>query len=372
MGLAAFDVGSFAYEVGGSQHGPQWGTSWDRQTATVLHLRDEDGVPGYSVTWPEAPTPHALALNIAAWLRASGGAVSVDGHPEANLGLFNRIRRLGGSTLVVAAIDNALWDARGRKEGVPVHRLLGTRHDALPAQAASRIDQFLPDAEAVVEHVLETRADGYGCFKLHLWGDPVRDVQACAAVREACGREFGLALDPIGRYGIDDAITVGRELARLGFLWLEDPIDAERRADYPKLAEEVGLPLAAADALLWSVNDYLDAIALGCPGILRLDPGRQGITLCQRLARLAEARGMRCEFHGFGPEANSAAAIHCGLSQAALSYYEVCVPRPEFEVPGVAVETALRPDGRVAAPTLPGIGLEVDWPDLERRLEFVR
>ncbi|MGE3991911.1 enolase C-terminal domain-like protein [Pseudorhodoplanes sp.] len=362
-----------SHKVGVLRYAPavQWEGAHAEQTAVFVVLADAYGARGASVTWADSRSSKGLALTIAAWLDEFSSRLDPDQHPEGAAPLINRMRRLGTSFLAVAAIDNALWDLRGQRAGKSVHALLGSHHQSLPAQGASRRELGLASAESIAELMHDAKAEGLLAFKLHLWGDPARDMAGVRALRTAMGPDYGLVLDPMGRYRLEDAVTVGRCLTELGFLWFEDPISAEDHASYPALTSRIAIPLAGADALLWSWNDYAAAIARNAPQILRLDPGRHGISFCHSLAQLAEAKGLRAEFHSFGPEPSSIAALHCAVAQKATSYYEVCHPQADFAVPGIRTPSTLSKAGSVSAPSGHGLGLEIDWAALEKRAEWI-
>jgi L-alanine-DL-glutamate epimerase-like enolase superfamily enzyme len=362
------------YQVGVIRYSPsvQWGGAAPEQTAVIVRLGDSDGVVGASVTWADSPSADGLALTISAWLGEFAERIVADHHPDASAAQFNRMRRLGTSFLAVAAIDNALWDLRGQRAGVPVHALLGSHHENLRTQGASRRELLLESAPPIAELMHEAKAEGLLSFKLHLWGEPNRDLEAVQYLRAAMGRDYGLVLDPMGRYSLEDAVVIGRRLEELHFLWFEDPISAEKRALYPKLGSQLDIPIAAADALLWSWNDYVSAVELPAPQILRLDPGRQGISFCHRLSRIAEEGGKYCEFHSFGPEPSAIASLHCAVAQKPASYYEVCHPQADFSVPGIMTPAKPSADGTISAPKGAGLGLIIDWPAIMKRAQWVR
>ena len=86
--------------------------------------------------------------------------------------------------------------------------------------------------EAYADFALKCKARGYTAFKLHTWQppmpgapDPKRDVAACAAVREAVGDDMALMLDSFHYYSREEALYLGKELEKLNFYWLEEPMD---------------------------------------------------------------------------------------------------------------------------------------------------
>jgi L-alanine-DL-glutamate epimerase-like enolase superfamily enzyme len=349
----------------------QWQRPERDQIATIVRVRATGGIEGVSVTWNDSPSPEAMALTIDAWFGEGLVGRDVRTHPAGFERELKRAAWNGTSPVAVAAIDNALWDAKAKVAGLPVHAALGTRHESLPVYAGSRAELQMKSAEEVADHVIEARESGHGVYKLHLWGDWRADIANCELVRRRLGDGYGLMFDPMERYSLGEAVTVAGVLERLGFLWFEDPISCEQRQAYSWLADRVSIPLVAADALQWSFNDYAEAARARAPMLLRLDAGRQGLTFCRRVMELANDCGVGCEIHAFGPEANSVAGLHLALAQRPVSYYEACFPRRDFEIPGIEVPTRLDRAGRVAAPTRPGLGLEIDWADIERRIEWV-
>jgi L-alanine-DL-glutamate epimerase-like enolase superfamily enzyme len=348
-----------------------WAEKTAKQAATIIRIVLESGKEGVSVSWNDSPSATGMARTIESWFASELIGLDILDHPASTEKLFNLVGWHGTSCLAIAAIDNALWDAKAVESGLSLHRLLGNFHAQLPSYAVSRVELSMTSVEPIVEHIALARSEGYHAYKLHLWGDRDRDIAACKQIRDAHGAEFGLMLDPLGRYSITDAVIVGHELERLNFLWFEDPTRGAERHAYPWLAQQLRIPLVATDSLQWSFTDYIDVIDRQCPVVLRLDAGRQGITFCKKVVELANYRGIRCEFHAFGPEANSVLGLHMGLAQRLSSFYEGCIPRRDFEVPGFIVESHLTNTGMVDAPTSEGSGVRADWGYLETNVQWI-
>ena len=73
-------------------------------------------------------------------------------------------------------VDVALWDLEGRVLGVPVHRLLGTYRDSIPAYASTTTFATVEEYLDVADQCLEL---GYPAIKLHAWGDARADADLC-------------------------------------------------------------------------------------------------------------------------------------------------------------------------------------------------
>ena len=74
----------------------------------------------------------------------------------------------------VGAVDTALWDLAGKIAGLPVHALMGTCRNSIPAYASS---QVLPDAAAYVDQAQEFKSKGWQAYKIHPPRDPDHDIK---------------------------------------------------------------------------------------------------------------------------------------------------------------------------------------------------
>ena len=82
----------------------------------------------------------------------------------------------------IAVLDCALWDLAGRAAGVPVYKLLGAQRDRVTAYASSLTYATLAEFEREIDGYLET---GFKAVKLHVWGDPDRDIELCETDRKS-------------------------------------------------------------------------------------------------------------------------------------------------------------------------------------------
>lgn len=81
---------------------------------------------------------------------------------------------------VLGLVDVALWDLVGKAVGQPVHQLLGTYREAIPAYASTVTFDSVEEYLDVATQCLEL---GYVGIKLHAWGTR-RRTRTCA---RSCG-----------------------------------------------------------------------------------------------------------------------------------------------------------------------------------------
>jgi L-alanine-DL-glutamate epimerase-like enolase superfamily enzyme len=119
----------------------------------------------------------------------------------------------------IAAIDLALWDLEGRRQGEPVWRLLGAKSGGSVVVNALIGARDCASAAAEAAAVADA---GFRCVKVKVGlGD---DVARVAAVREAVGPDVALRLDANGAWSIEQAVAHLRELAPHAIELCEEPV----------------------------------------------------------------------------------------------------------------------------------------------------
>ena len=233
-------------------------------------------------------------------------------------------------TGAISALDQALWDIRGKHLGVPVWQLLGGR--ARRAVRAMRVVDT-GSIEQVVEAARRAVSDeGYSALKILLFQDDhhglrqarrIEDLVArFAAVRETVGWDVDLGVELHRNMTAGDAVLLCAELARLRPLFVEDPIPPDSVAALRAFVARVDVPVAAGErcSTIWEFAEYLER-----PGVafVRPDVGiAGGITHVKKICSLAEAFHAGVLPHSF-PSGPVAVAAHVQLG--------ACVPNWELQ-----------------------------------------
>lgn len=284
---------------------------------------------------------------------------------------------------VLSAVDQALWDLAGRALGQPVYKLLGGFRDKVKAYASTMCGDDLPGGldspAAYARFALQCQARGYTAFKMHTWMPPLpgapdvrRDVEACAAVREAVGPGMILMLDSFHYYSREEALILGRELEKLNFYWLEEPMDEHSTSSYAWLANQLAIPICGPETAEGKMQTRAEWIVRGASDISRGGVGDLGgITPLVKTAHLCEAFGMRMEVHG-----NGAANLHvlCAMGIPG-EFYERGLLHPflDYEVPPPwlnALDDPLDDKGYVHVSQKAGLGMDINFDYIQdNRLE---
>ncbi|RME50367.1 MAG: enolase [Caldilineae bacterium] len=291
-----------------------------------------------------------------------------------NLKERQRLNLATMSDRVLTAIDLALWDLAGRYLGQPVHKLLGASRDKVPAYASTMCGDDMPGGLATPEDYANFAAwckqRGYPAFKLHTWQPPMpgapdvkRDVAACAAVREVYGPDAHLMLDPYHYYSRLEALYLARELEKLDYYWMEEPMDEHSMSSYIWLCEQTALPICGPETAEGKMFTRAEWIKHGACDLVRGGVGDVGgITPLMKIAHLAESFGMRMEVHG-GGVGNLHVLCAMGIPG---QYYERGLLHPfiDYEQPPAWLNQRDDPmdeEGFVHVSPRPGLGQDINW-----------
>jgi L-alanine-DL-glutamate epimerase-like enolase superfamily enzyme len=269
----------------------------------------------------------------------------------------------------IGAVDVALWDLAGKIANLPIHRLLGSYRDRIPAYASS---QVLESTRQYREQALEYRSRGWQAYKIHpphhSWQG---DIEVCQAVRKAVGTGYPLMLDATWSYDYPTAVRVGRAIEELDFHWFEDPLGEWNIHGYQKLRQQLHIPLMATELPFGGLDQYVPWLLGQATDFLRGDVYfKGGITTCIKAAHVAEAFGMNFEIHHGCNSLNNVACLHVALAIRNCEYFEVLLPDAANKY-GLVQDIEVDSKGWVRAPTGPGLGVEIDFELIRRNTETV-
>ena len=324
----------------------------------LVTIRTDEGIEGHSFLGMGASVAAQPLLRMLK-------PVVMGRDPLAREQLYHAMleRRLVVQPWVVGAVDVALWDIAGKAAGEPIHRLLGTYREKLPAYASS---EQQPSVEAYVEQALSYQGNGWQGYKIHpfrVWRDDMRIVEA---VREAVGDGFPLMLDSTWGYDYPQALRVGKTIEELDFEWYEDPLGDQDLYNYTKLRQQLRIPIMATEFPGAWYDSFAPWIYNRATDYLRGDVAlKGGITGCLKAAHLAEGFGMNFEIHHGGNSLNNVAHLHLSAAIRNCEWFEVLLPAGAQKY-GLVEDIEVDAEGYVHAPMGPGLGVEIDFDLIER------
>jgi len=231
---------------------------------------------------------------------------------------YNRHSRAGHFMMAISAIDNALWDLRGKFFDAPVYQLLGgpTRKEV---EFYASCLGFSVEPEEVKKRCLKVQKMG---FRSQKWffaygsGDGkagwLKNVELVKTLRETLGNETDIMFDAFMGWDPDLAISWAKETEKYNPRWLEEPFMPTQHEAFQKLSEKTSIPVATGEHLYnrWEVLDYLKSKSIS---VVQADPEWcGGVTELVKICNLASAFDVQVIPHGH----NLKAAMHVIASQS--------------------------------------------------------
>jgi D-galactarolactone cycloisomerase len=350
---------------------PPFRAAWDpvpraSQDATLVIVTADDGSAGY----------------------ASGG----DGLPDRELlerllqGSDPRdVERVGRVCETVDfhggrpwAVEIACWDLAGRAAGDPVWSLLGGDGRRLAAYASTG-ELAAPDERA--RRAVALRDSGVRALKVRFhhqdWRD---DVAVVEAVRRAVGDGMEIMVDAnqgwrmpgdlSPAWDVATARACAQHLQPLRIHWLEEPLPTADVEGYAELAEATDIPIAAGE-MVRQEHEARDLLLRGGVAVIQCDVlFCGGISGCRRIAELARDLGRRWSPHTWSNGYGLVANLHAASALSDHEFVEVPFDPPAWSADRrdwMLPETVgIAPDGTIAPPAGPGLGVEPDLEALER------
>jgi L-alanine-DL-glutamate epimerase-like enolase superfamily enzyme len=320
--------------------------------STVVRIVTDAGLTGHGEVCPLGP---AYLPAYAAGVRAGIAEIGPQLIGEDPLALERLNRRmdalLKGHAYVKSALDMACWDILGQAAGLPLVTLFGGRYgeDFILYRA---ISQEAP--EAMARKVAGYRAEGYRRFQLKVGSDVETDVRRIRAVAAELEAGDVLVADANTGWLPHQAARVVRAV-RDADVYIEQPclryedcLEVRRRTDHPFVLDE---SIDSVDMLLRAGADRAaDVVNLKISKLGGLTRTRQARDLCT-----AMGIAMTIE-DSWGGDITTAAIAHLAHSTPP----ELLFTATDFNS-YVTVSTAegapQRVNGRMAAPSAPGLGV---------------
>ena len=227
----------------------------------------------------------------------------------------------------LSGIDEALWDIKGKRAGMPVYQLLGGKcriavdayahaGGSTPEAVADSVQKFMDQG---FRHV-RIQQGGYGGvgtmekppdFKTAGFGrerDSFSDQHTYLkrvpkmfdVVRKRCGEDIELMHDVHELVEPMDAINMIKSLEPYSPFFIEDPFSPENMKWFKLLRTSTSVPIAMGE-LFNNINEFREPMAEQLFDYIRIHISQiGGITPAMKVARLGEWFNVKTAWHGPG------------------------------------------------------------------------
>ncbi|MBS58131.1 MAG: hypothetical protein CL735_05150 [Chloroflexi bacterium] len=345
-----------------------WTANWDRVACLVTA---EDGTWGLGITLHSGPVCSIINDHFSQLL--------IGENPMATEKLWDMMRRAsspygtaGITSYAISAVDNAIWDLKGKLIGKPVYELLGgpvkndifcyASNTLLKYKTSDYIDWFLELGFKAVKVFLRHGPDE-GISGLN------KNIEIVAKTREQIGPDIELAVDSWMSSNIEYAVRLSEGLKPFKIKWLEDYMLPEDMDSYSKIRQRIPGQILATGEHWYNIHPFSDAAGRGLVDILQPDvQWVGGITASVRICHIAEAHGLTVIGHG---GMNYPYGQHLAYSMPVIPWGErsegVSPPGVPLKEMVVLPGTSVIKNGKVRPSDAPGFGIEVTQQWLEER-----
>jgi L-rhamnonate dehydratase len=339
-------------------------------TATYIEIGTDEGIAGlFGPLFEE--TAFIVLKKLRPWLL---GQNPLAGEKIWDI-LYRQDRHAhkGYEMMAISAVDNAIWDIRGKAAGMPVHQLLG-------GPTRDRVDCYASllghaqDMGRVKEIAGQAVARGFKAQKWFLRYGPAQGIEGMdknvalvRTVREVVGSKSEIMLDCGRGWNTSYAIRMLERLAEYDPRWLEEPVPPARINDLAHIRRNARVPIASGEHIYtrWGFLELLQAEALD---VIQADPDWcGGISELTKICNLASTYGRPVFPHGH--------SINPAFQVIASQSPETC-PMAEFIWKTQPMKQWFHKEyvepenGSIVLHTRPGLGVELDEAKIERREEI--
>ena len=298
----------------------------DSSVDIVCRVRTDDGIEGIGTAVGKNPDRVCFIVDQALT------PLLIGEHEEPIERIWDRLRLslLGPDVLrpaqwsrrailaAIGLIDQALWDIRAKRVGVPMYQVLGGTRRPIKAylsdmffQNGTPIEEMFDCAEKTIDQ------HGYRAIKVRIGRGVEDSVDRVRRTRERFGDSFGIAADANQTWELTTALRVAEALEPYNLLWLEEPIRPhagvyrphgghDANGDTGVLANQTSVPIALGENHV-SLSECTDLVERAAIGYMQFDATLNGgVTEWLRVANLCQRFGIRMAPH-------SAPHIHAHL-----------------------------------------------------------
>ena len=290
----------------------------------------------------------------------------------------------------LSGLDQALWDIKGKRAGMPVYDLLGGKCkfavDTYTHAGAGSIEEVVENVQQYKEqgfrHV-RIQLGGYGSsglsgepdFKEAKFGYDNDSVympsvylkgtrKLFEAVRKECGDEVELLHDVHERGQPMDAINLCKDLEQYRPFFIEDPFSPENIGYFEMLREQTSVPIAMGE-LFNNPHEWVQPIVNRWYDFIRIHISQiGGITPAMKVARLGEWFNVRTAWHGPGDTSpvGHAANAHIDLAVWNFGIQEAAstIRSPSDRLLAIFPGMPRVENGYMYVNEAPGLGVDVD------------
>jgi L-alanine-DL-glutamate epimerase-like enolase superfamily enzyme len=326
---------------------------WDSTTLVLVEI-GAAGQRGIGYSYADTAAATLVRDKLANVVIGKDALQTAARHRELEQSVRN-LGRTGIAALAISAVDNALWDLKGRLLDQPIAHLLGgAARDRIPAYGSGGFTSY--PAERLQAQLGGWVSEGFSRVKMKVGRDPGQDPQRVRIARGAIGEDCELFVDANGAYRPRQALALAHRFAGSRVTWFEEPVpwhDVDGLA-FVRNHGPGGMDITVGE-YGFELPHFMHLLRAGAVDVLQADATRcGGLTGFMRVAALAHAFGIPLSSH-------CAPALHVAACCCAPNAVHVEWFHDHVRIEQMLFDGAPRAQGGLLAPdpSRPGIGLDL-------------
>lgn len=367
MRISAIELYEYELTYAHGEYVMSKGRAAKSQASTLVRILSDDGLEGWgeSATLGGTYLPTFTGSTRASLRELAPHLIGVDPRNTSLVGqVMNNV--LMGQANAKSAIDIACWDIFGKSVDLPIAALLGgVLQESFPLYEAVP----LADPDQMTDYVRQRGKAGIRRFQLKVGNDPHEDARRIKAVMEAADHDMLIIADANGGWNLQSAIIAARHMEGLE-IYMEQP--CRDMADCAMVRSMTTLPMILDESVVTGA-DLFRAKYEAKAGSVNIKLGRVGgISATRSMRDMAQDLGMTfCIEDMWGGDVVSAAVSHVAASSSPDGLMHASFFN-DWTNEHVANYQPRSIGGRGAAPTRPGLGIDVDVKSLGKPVSVFR
>lgn len=209
------------------------------------------------------------------------------------------VGRMGIVLFAMSAVDVALWDALGKRAGLPLFRLWGATRTEAPVYGSGCYRGL--GGDGMIDKAHRYVREGFRAVKMQVAHvhTSAQDLENVRRMREALGPDIDVMIDVNQGWTADRAVQMGRRFEEYDIYWLEEPVPVDDAPGYHRIARALDLRIVGGEnhTTRWDLRPFFtDPPPLP---ILQPDFMRGGLSEMRKIAAVADTYGIRLAPHLF-------------------------------------------------------------------------
>lgn len=341
--VAAFTIPTESPESDGT-------IEWNSTTLVLVEIKAA-GITGTGYTYATASTADFIERSLKS-LVIGKNPFHI---PEITDWLIRQIRNNGTcgiGMMAVSAVDNALWDLKGKLQGLPLALLLGMAKKQMLIYGSGGFTSY---SGKQLEQQLGGWADkGIRYVKMKIGREPEKDPARVKIAQNAIESKAGLFVDANGAYSAKQALEKAAAFSESGVSWFEEPVPSSDLSGLHFIRNHApaGMNITAGE-YGFNLPYFQKMLSAGTVDVLQADATR-----CGGISGFLKA-GYLCEAFQIPFSSHCAPSLHLHAALSLPSFFIAEYFFDHVRIENMLFEGAPAPEDGFLKPDLikPGLGL---------------